>query len=105
MGGLASILVWLVYFGLTAAVIMIDGKMQRAKAEREGGVDFMDRSPRSYLLIGILCGPLPLIFYFGATRKNAMGWLAGIGAAVGVYVVTVVFAVILQVALRAGHVR
>jgi hypothetical protein len=105
MGLLASFVVWAVYFGLTAGVIVLDGKMQRAKAQREGGVDFMDRSPWSYLVLALLCGPLPLIFYFGTTRKNAMGWLMGVGAAVGVYIATVVVSVVMQLAMGAGHVR
>jgi hypothetical protein len=98
---IVSIVTWVVYFGLTVGVILFDGKLQREKATREGRVDFMDRSPWGYIAFGLICGPLPLVFYFGATRKNAMGWLLGIGAAVGVYVATVVVAVILQVALRA----
>ncbi len=98
---IVSIVTWFVYFGLTVGVILLDGKMQRDKANREGGVDFMDRSPWGYVAFGLICGPLPLIFYFGATRKNALGWLLGIGAAVGVYVVTVIAAVVLQVLLRA----
>jgi hypothetical protein len=98
---IVSIVTWFVYFGLTVGVILLDGKLQRDKAQREGGVDFMDRSPWGYVAFGLICGPLPLIFYFGATRKNALGWLLGIGAAVGVYVATVIVAVVLQVALRA----
>lgn len=100
---IVSIVTWLVYFGLTVGVLLLDGKMQRDKASREGGVDFMDRSAWGYVAFGLLCGPLPLIFYFGATRKNALGWLLGIGigAAVAVYVATVIVAVVLQVALRA----
>ena len=98
---IVSIITWFVYFGLTVGVILLDGKMQREKAAREGSVDFMDRSPWGYIVFGLLCGPLPLIFYFGATRKNAMGWLLGVGAAVGVYVMTVIVAVVLQFWLRA----
>ena len=94
-----SIITWLVYFGLTVGVILLDGKMQRDKAQREGSVDFMDRSPWGYVAFGLICGPLPLIFYFGATRKSALGWLMGIGAAVLVCVMTIVVAVILQLVL------
>ncbi len=96
---IVSIATWFVYFGLTVGVILLDGKLQREKAQRDGSVDFMDRSPWGYIAFGLLCGPLPLIFYFGATRKSAMGWLLGIGAAVGVYVMTVIVAVVLQLAL------
>lgn len=98
---IVSIVAWVVYFGLTVGVILFDGKLQRDKAAREGSVDFMDRSPWGYVAFGLLCGPLPLIFYFGATRKNALGWLLGIGAAVGVYVATVIVAVVLQATLSA----
>ncbi len=96
---IVSIITWFVYFGLTVGVILLDGKMQRDKAQREGSVDFMDRSPWGYVAFGLICGPLPLIFYFGATRKSALGWLMGIGAAVLVYVMTIVVAVILQLVL------
>ena len=96
---IVSIITWFVYFGLTVGVILLDGKMQRDKAQRDGSVDFMDRSPWGYIAFGLICGPLPLIFYFGATRKSALGWLMGIGAAVLVYVMTIVVAVILQLVL------
>ncbi len=67
-----TIVMWFVYFGLTVGVILLDGKLQREKAQRAGSVDFMDRSPWGYIAFGLLCGPLPLIFYFGATRKSAI---------------------------------
>lgn len=98
---IVSIVTWFVYFGLTVGVILLDGKLQRDKATRDGSVDFMDRSPWGYIAFGLICGPLPLIFYFGATRKNAAGWLIGIGAAVGVYAATVAVSVVLRILLRA----
>lgn len=95
---LASILSWAVYFGLTLATIVVDGRRQREKARVAGGVDFADRSPWAYIALGVLCGPLPVIFYFGATRKNAAGWFMGIGAAAAIYMVTI----IVSIGLRAG---
>lgn len=100
---IVSILTWVVYFGLTLGAILVDTSIQRAKAQREGGVDFMDRSPWGYIALGLLCGPLPLIFYFGATRKSALGWLMGIGVAVLVYVMTIVAAVGLQLVFAAAR--
>ena len=93
---IVTILTWFVYFGLTVGTILVDGKMQRDKAQASGGVDFMDRSPWGYIALGLICGPLPLVLYFGATRKSALGWLMGFGAAFLVYVMTVVAAVALQ---------
>jgi hypothetical protein len=97
---LVRILVWLVYFGFTAAVIVVDGKIARARVEREGSVDFMDRSVTPYILIGLLCGPLPLIFYFGATRRSVVGWLIGVGAAGAVYAATIGVGMVLSMILR-----
>jgi hypothetical protein len=87
-----SVLVWLLYFGLTAGIIAVDAKMQREKARREGQVDFADRRILQYILLGIICGPLPLLFYFGTTRKSAQGWLLGVGAVVVLYVLLYVIA-------------
>jgi hypothetical protein len=80
-----AVLLWLLYFGLTAGIIAIDAKLQRERARREGAVDFADRRVLPYILLGAICGPMPLLFYFGTTRKNAAGWLLGVGAVVGLY--------------------
>lgn len=97
---IVSIVCWLVYFGLTVGIILLDRNIQKRKAETQGGVDFMDRSPTNYLVLAIFCGPAPLIFYFGTTRKSALGWLMGFGAAIAVYVVVVVIATVLTLALQ-----
>ena len=102
---LVPFLTWLVYFGLSVGAILIDGKMQRAKAEREGGVDFMERSPWGYIALGVLCGPLPVIVYFGTTRKGAIGWLIGLGIAVLIYLMTVVASTVLTLAFAGAGVR
>jgi len=85
---IVSIVCWAIYFGLTVGVILLDRYYARQRALAQGTVDFMDRSPTTYLVLALFCGPAPLIVYFGVTRKSALGWLMGIGAAVGVYAVT-----------------
>ncbi len=85
---IVSIVCYLIYFGLTASVILLDRHLQQRRAQLRGTVDFMDRSPTTYLVLALFCGPAPLIVYFGVTRKSALGWLMGIGAAFGVYTVT-----------------
>jgi len=85
---IVTIVCWAIYFGLTAGVIMLDRYLQKQRARALGTVDFMDRSPTQYLVLAVCCGPAPLIVYFGVTRKSALGWLMGIGAALGVYAVT-----------------
>ena len=97
---IVTIICWVFYFGATAGIIMLDRNIQRKKAQAMGTVDFMDRSPTNYLLLAVCCGPAPLIVYFGVTRKNAIGWLMGIGAAIGVYLVTFVIAFVLTLALN-----
>jgi hypothetical protein len=54
----------------------------------------MDRRVPPYLVLGIFCGPLPLIVYFGTTRKSALGWLMGVGVVILVYAMTVVAATV-----------
>ena len=83
MGLVFLVLSVVVYWGGMAAIIHIDGKRQHEKARAAGSVDFMDRSPLPYMLLGVLCGPLPLIFYFGTTRKSVGGWLLGLVIGVG----------------------
>ncbi len=99
---IVSIVCWIVYFGLTVGIILLDRDIQKKKAAAQGGVDFMDRSPTAYLILALFCGPAPLIVYFGVTRKSVLGWLMGIGAAVAVYIVMFVVAFVLQLALFAA---
>jgi len=89
-----SILLWLLYFGLTAGLIAVDRKRERAKAREHGTVDFADRRILPYVLLGAIFGPLPLLVYFGTTRKTKQGWLLGVGAVLAVYAALVVVAVI-----------
>jgi hypothetical protein len=78
------LLVWFVaYWGGMAGLIWLDAERQRAAARAAGAVDFIDRRIWPYMVMGLICGPLPLIFYFGTTRKSAAGWAIGIGAGVG----------------------
>jgi hypothetical protein len=80
----ALLVLWFIsYWAGMAAVIWLDGKRQRGKARAAGAVDFIDRNPLPYMLMGALCGPIPLILYFGITRKSAAGWALGIGIGVG----------------------
>jgi hypothetical protein len=76
---LALLIIWFVaYWGGMAALIWFDARRQRIKAIAERGVDFADRSPWQYMILGVFCGPLPIVFYFGISRKSALGWLMGI---------------------------
>lgn len=77
---LAELLCFVSYWGGMAWVIWADGQRQRRLAAERGGVDFMDRRPWQYMALGLLCGPLPFIAYFGTTRRSASGWLFGIAA-------------------------
>ena len=81
---LALLVLWFLayWFGM-AAVIWLDGKRQRQRALASGSVDFVDRKPLPYMLTGAICGPIPLILYFGTTRKSAAGWALGIGVGLG----------------------
>ena len=80
---LFAVAMFLVYWGGMAGIIWYDGKRQREKARAAGSVDFLDRSPLPYMLLGVLCGPLPLMFYFGTTRKSVGGWIMGIAIGFG----------------------
>lgn len=77
-----EILVAVLYWGGMAGIILFDAKTQRERARAAGTVDFADRSPMAYLLLGLICGPIPLMMYFGTTRKALGGWLTG--AAIGI---------------------
>lgn len=100
---ISNLVIWIFYFGLTAVIILADAKMQRAKARAAGTVDFADRKVLTYLALGVLCGPLPLIFYFGITRKSAGGWLLGLGAALAVSLAISVVSVTLRVLFGHSH--
>ena len=84
------LLTFALFIGLTAAIILIDSRRQRAAARERGDVDFMDRSLAPYLVLAFLCGALPLFFYFGVTRKGARGWLLGRGAVIAVFVIVAI---------------
>ncbi|HEY1959969.1 MAG TPA: hypothetical protein VGH28_30380 [Polyangiaceae bacterium] len=99
---LVTVVIWAFYFGMTASIILLDRQIQRNKAYKEGSVDFLDRSPAGYLMLAFICGPLPLVIYFGATRKSFVGWLMGIGAAIAVYAVLFFVAYALSVGMRVG---
>ena len=78
------------YLSLSALVMSYDRKLRRAKA-RADGLDFVDfTSIRSYLGLGIISGPIPLIVYFGKTRRRAAGYLLGATIALALMVVNVV---------------
>jgi len=85
MGGVMAILaLWFLAYWLgMALLIWVDGNRQRRAIQASGSVDFVSRSPWPYILMGVICGPLPLILYFGTTRKSAAGWLLGIAVGVG----------------------
>jgi hypothetical protein len=91
-----TVICYLLYFGLTIGIILLDARIQRQRAAAQGSVDFMDRKPTNYLVLAIFCGPLPLIAYFGITRKSAVGWLMGIGAAIAVYAAVFMMAFVLS---------
>ena len=96
---LVTLVGWVVYVGLTVGIILLDRNIQKKRAAAQGSVDFMDRSPAAYLVLALFCGPAPLIVYFGVTRKSALGWLLGFGAAFAVYTVVFVIALVLTMAL------
>jgi hypothetical protein len=84
VGVFIVMIVWfLSYWGGMALVIKLDAAKQRTAAKAAGAVDFADRNPVPYMLLGLICGPFPLLFYFGSTRRSAKGWLMGIGIAIG----------------------
>jgi hypothetical protein len=81
---LASFCIWLLWFGGAALIMHLDARRQRRKAVAEQGEDFVDRRILPYMLLAVLCGALPLVIYFGATRKGtkANGVLLGLGVLV-----------------------
>ena len=87
---LLSLLSYALFFGLTTTVILADADLQRRRALERGEVDFADRRPTAYLVLALFFGSLPLIAYFGITRKSLVGWLMGLGAAVAVYLVVTI---------------
>ena len=92
---LAAVLTFAFWIGSTALIIKFDARRQRAAAQAAGGADFMDRSLAPYLILAIFSGALPLIFYFGTTRKKVSGWLLGLGVcALDVLAVCVVGAIL-----------
>ncbi len=96
---LAVVLTWVVWFGSVALIIRIDGKRQQAAKRAVGEVDFMDRSVTPYLILAIFCGALPLVVYFGVTRKSAKGWLTGVGIFVAHFIaITLVSTVLMAIA-------
>ena len=96
---LAVVLTWVVWFGSVALIIRIDAKQQQAAKRAIGEVDFMDRSVMPYLILAIFCGALPLVVYFGVTRRSAKGWLTGIGIFLAHFVaITLVSTVLMIVA-------
>ena len=80
---LLFILYVLTYYAGMVAFILWDAKIQRKKAHQAGEVDFADRRIGGYLVLSLFCGPLPLVFYFGSTRRSAAGWFLGFGVATG----------------------
>jgi len=96
---IVTLVCWIVYFGLTVGIILLDRNIQRKRAAAQGTVDFMDRSPTAYLVLALFCGPAPLIVYFGVTRKSLVGWLMGVGIAFGVYTIMFVIALVLTLLL------
>lgn len=81
---------------LTSAVIVVDGRNQRAKARAEGLEDFTDTNPVPYLLLGLLCGFLSLPVYFYVSRKSWVGALIGLGMSFATALVASIILVILQ---------
>lgn len=72
---------------LTSAIIILDRRRIERKMRDTDDVDFADRRLGPYLVTAVIFGPLPLILYFGSTRKGAMGFLIGAAWALAVMVV------------------
>jgi hypothetical protein len=90
---------YVVWFGLVIGIIKLDqsARARRAAANPEPDATmFEDKSVTPYLLLSFICGALVLPVYFGSTRRNAGGFVLGIGAAVGCFIVTVVVMQIVQ---------
>lgn len=90
---------WAIWALVTIAIMLLDARRQRARALATGEPDFKDRSPASYLALALVFGPLPLLVYFGTTRRSAAGWLLGLAAAAGVVLLVGVTNVVLWHAL------
>jgi hypothetical protein len=88
--GLVTVFVWIFYFGLTSLVIFLDHRRQVELAERRGQLDFSSPNIGLYLLLGLLFGPIPLIVYFGLSRKSFGGWVLGFVFSAGVLLATFV---------------
>jgi hypothetical protein len=101
---LFAITMFVVYWGGMAAIIWMDEQRARERARASGLVDFRDRRVLPYMLLGVLCGPLPLVVYFGATRRSVGGWLLGLVIGVGwSLLVSGVFSVGLVIVDHAVH--
>jgi len=96
----AIVFSWLFWFLSAAFVIRWDAKRQGAIKEAAGEVDLMDRSVTPYLILSIFCGALPLVVYFGVTRRSAKGWLLGVGMFCVQVVVVVIFSTCLQLVAK-----
>lgn len=77
----AALVGWLLYFGLSAAIMLVDRRLADARARASGTVNYADQRLLSYLLFALFCGPLPLVMYFYGTRRNRQGALLGFGIA------------------------
>lgn len=78
-----------VSFFATLAILRIDLLRARARATRDGTPDFKRGMGGELALLACVCGPLPLIAYFGWTRRSVRGALAGLALAAAVVVVSV----------------
>jgi hypothetical protein len=100
----ACLLVFIVWFGSVVVILRVDASRIRRAKKRRGEVDFMDRSVTPYMLTALFSGALPLIVYFGTTRRNATGWLLGVAVCVLDFVgVALVGAVLLYGANLLDH--
>lgn len=95
---LSFALIFVVWVGSTIAIIKVDAARQRKAAAARGDVDFIDRSVTPYLALAFIAGALPLIFYFGTSRKKASGWLLGLG----LFALDLAFVGVIGAALTAG---
>lgn len=84
---LAGIGTWVLWFASTIAIIVLDAKKQRRLALERDGADFIERSVWPYLVLSLICGALPVVVYFTASRKGARGFFTGLGVFVAQTVV------------------
>jgi hypothetical protein len=87
---LAALLTWLFFWGVTAAILVFDDRRAKAAAKRAGGVDFVDRRIRTYIVAAFFLGGFVLILYFWSSRKSALGAVLGVGALVATVTVTLI---------------